>query len=116
MSGHTADTVRFQRVRMPARHRARDQEPTGGFWRGLAGALAVGLVLLAVALLGAEALASDLGVDGPGSTVVLTHSAAAVLALIAVRVADRAHRVVAATAVSAVLLLSAATLWWFWWS
>lgn len=115
MSGWAADTVRFERVGMSARH-ARAAPRAGWFWRGVAGALAVGLALLALALFGAEALASDLGVDGPGAVSAAAHAVAAAVCFAAVRIADRADRSVAAAAVGVVLLVSGATLWWFWWS
>ncbi|MGH3520444.1 MAG: hypothetical protein ACRDQ7_24295 [Haloechinothrix sp.] len=101
---------------MPARRVGGPQLAHDGFWRGLAGTLAAGLVLLAIVLAGAEALASDLGVAGPGASAVVGHLAAAVFAVAAASFADRREGSIAAIGVAASVLITSGTLWLFWWS
>lgn len=114
MSADMADTVELGRVRMPSRHAASPGVAGGGFWRGLAGALAMGLLLLALVLAGAEAVAADLGVEGPGLGAVAGHAGAALLAFVAAQIADRSVRMVTALAVAAAVVITAGVLWVFW--
>lgn len=114
MSADMADTVELKRVRMPSRHAAPRGAIKGGFWRAMAGALAMGLVLLAVVLAGAEALAADLGVAGPGATSVVSHAGAALLTVIAAQIADRSERGLTAVAVACAIAIAAGTVWVFW--
>ncbi len=96
----------------PARGRSR----TARRWRGLTGSLAAGLVALAVLVLGAGLLCAFLDVPGPGAAPMIAHPAAAVLALLAQRVADRKDGVLAGAAGLAVLMILAGALWTFWWA
>lgn len=91
------------------------QDAAGGrLVRGLAGALAAGLAALAVVLLGAEVLASNIGVRGPGGLVLVGHLLAAVLAVGAAVIADRVRGALAVIAFVGVLVIAASTLWAFW--
>ncbi|MGH3450973.1 MAG: hypothetical protein ACRDQW_09610 [Haloechinothrix sp.] len=116
MSVDGADTVELGRVGMPGSRTERAGGSEGGFWRGLAGSLAAGLLLLAVVLLVAEVLASDLGVQGPGHSAIVGHVVGAVLALAATRFADRSTGTLAALGVAGSALVTFGTLWLFWWS
>ncbi|WP_199433920.1 hypothetical protein [Qaidamihabitans albus] len=98
---------------------ARAAEPRrvrrGRWWRGLTGSLAAGLVLLALAVAGAQVAGWGSAGTGPGAGWVTGHLAAAVLALVAQRFADRGRGLPAATAGATVLVLTGAVLWLFWW-
>ena len=85
-------------------------------WRGVSGAVAVGLVLLALALLGVQVYAGTRDLHGPGVDMVLGHVVVAVLAVVAQVVADRAKRWVAAGASLGVLVVGAIVLWLYWWA
>jgi hypothetical protein len=88
----------------------------GGFGREVAGALAVGLSVLAIVVLVFQVLAWIRGVPGPGAMMVVGHLSAAVLAVLVQRVADRANGAAAATAAVAVVAITGATMWLLWWS
>ena len=85
-------------------------------WRGVSGALAVGLVLLALAMIGVQVYAGDQDLPGPGLGVVAGHVGAAVAAVVAQVVADRRKGWVVAVCGLLVVLLTAVTLWFFWWA
>ncbi|MDU0293294.1 hypothetical protein [Saccharothrix longispora] len=85
-------------------------------WRGVSGALAVGLALLALAMIGVQVYASVHDLPGPGLDVVLGHVAAAVAAVVAQVVADRKRGAAVAVCGLVVVLLVAVTLWFFWWA
>ena len=61
----------------------------GGFGRELAGALAVGLSVLAIVIVVFQVLAWVRDVPGPGAAMVFGHLGAAVLAVLVQRVADK---------------------------
>jgi hypothetical protein len=88
----------------------------GGFGRELAGALAVGLSVLAIVVLVFQVLAWIRDVPGPGAMMVVGHLGAAVLAVLVQRIADRASGAVAAAAAVAVVAITAVTMWLLWWS
>jgi hypothetical protein len=88
----------------------------GGFGREVAGALAVGLSVLAIVVLVFQVLAWIRGVPGPGAMMVVGHLSAAVLAVLVQRVADRANGAAAAVAAVAVVAITGATMWLLWWS
>lgn len=107
------DTVEFdvmvhsaQRTVARVRHRR---------WRGLTGALAAGLAVLAVAVLVAQCVSWARSTEGPGIAVVLGHVTGAVLALGAQCGADRARGAAAAVAGAVVVATATAVLWFFWW-
>jgi hypothetical protein len=85
-------------------------------WRGVSGALAVGLVLLALVMIGVQIYAGARDLPGPGFDVVAGHVAAAVAAVVAQVVADRRKGWLVAVCGLAVVLLVAVTLWVFWWA
>jgi hypothetical protein len=85
-------------------------------WRGVSGALAVGLVLLALALIGVQVYAGIRELPGPGFDVVTGHVVAAGAAVVAQVVADRRKGWAVAVCGLVVVLLVALTLWVFWWA
>ncbi|CCH28245.1 putative secreted protein [Saccharothrix espanaensis DSM 44229] len=85
-------------------------------WRGVGGSVAVGLVLLALALIGVQVYAGLHDLPGPGVGVVLGHLLAAAVAVVAQVVADRRTGWVAGLCGLAVLVAGATTLWVFWWA
>jgi hypothetical protein len=85
-------------------------------WRGASGAVAVGLVLLALAMIGVQIYAGTRDLPGPGLDVVIGHVALAAAAVTAQVIADRGTRWVAAACGLAVIVVGAATLWFFWWA
>ena len=93
----------------PARERS-------GFWREASGALALGLVALAVAVLGFQVFAWVRGTPGPGVDTVLAHWGAAALAVLAQRYADRSTGRRQALAVLTVAVVAGATLWLYRWA
>jgi predicted lipid-binding transport protein (Tim44 family) len=86
----------------------------GRWWRGFTGSLTAGLVILAIGLLAVAGICLFTGAPGPGPTLLIGHPVAAVLALLAQRVADRRNGPAAAGAGTAVVLfaISALTLFW----
>jgi hypothetical protein len=88
----------------------------GGPWRDLSGALAVGMSVLAVIVVVFQVLAWVGDMPGPGGLAVFGHLAAAVLAVVAQRFADRLAGWAAALSVLGVVVVSGAALWLFWWA
>lgn len=88
----------------------------GGFGREVAGALAVGLSVLAIVVLVFQVLAWIRGVPGPGASMVGGHLGAAILAVLVQRVADKNEGVLAAVAALAVVAITGVTMWLLWWS
>jgi predicted lipid-binding transport protein (Tim44 family) len=86
----------------------------GSRWRGLTGSLAAGLVVLALVVLGAGVLGLVTGAPGPGLFLLLGHVVAAILALLAQRVADRKRGFAAGAGIVAVLVITAVSLWLLW--
>ncbi|MFC6871058.1 hypothetical protein [Haloechinothrix salitolerans] len=86
----------------------------GGFWRGMAGAAAAGLLLLALALFGVTMFAPELGVRGPGAEVLAGHTVAAVFAVAGAVLADRTRGLLAFIGMVGALAIPTITLWWFW--
>ncbi|XVV04773.1 hypothetical protein ACQPW3_04985 [Actinosynnema sp. CA-248983] len=85
-------------------------------WRGVSGAVAVGLVLLALALLGVQVYAGTRDLHGPGVDMVAGHVVAGLVAVVGQVVADRARRWIAAGASLGVLVVGALVLWVYWWA
>jgi hypothetical protein len=94
----------------------RERPRRGGFGRELAGALAVGLSVLAIVVVVFQVLAWIRGVPGPGATMVGGHLGAAVLAVLVQRVADKNEGVLAGLAALAVVAITGVTMWLLWWS
>ncbi|MCR6486518.1 hypothetical protein M8542_27185 [Amycolatopsis sp. OK19-0408] len=86
----------------------------GRWWRGFTGSLAAGLVVLALGVLVVAGICLYTGAPGPGAALLIGHPIAAVLALVAQRVADRRTGVAAAGAGFAVVLFTASALTIFW--
>jgi hypothetical protein len=86
--------------------------------RALSGAVAAGLVILAVVTAVAAWIPDRDGAPGPGTDIVLGHAVIALLAVVAQVIADRsrARPVRALLAVLAVVGLATATLWVWWWN
>lgn len=78
--------------------------------RSLTGLLAGGLVALAVALLVAWFVADRIGSAGPGTSMLVWHGVAAVLAVLAQVQADRRDGPAAALAMAAVVVITVAVL------
>ncbi len=88
----------------------------GGFAREVAGALAVGLSVLAIVVLVFQVLAWIRDVPGPGASMVGGHLGAAVLAVLVQRVADRTTGWLGGLAALAVVAITGITMWLLWWS
>lgn len=95
-------------------------EPTtresGRFWRGLTGALAAGMAVLAVCVVVIASLCLFTGAPGPGLLMLIGHPVAAVVSLSAQRVADSRNGRVAGYAGLLVVVSVTAALSLFWWS
>jgi hypothetical protein len=89
-------------------------KPGGRWWRGLTGSLAAGLTVLAIAVLVVAGIDLYTGAPGPGAVLLIGHPVAAILALLAQRVADRRNGVPAAGAGLAVVLFTVSALTLFW--
>ncbi|WP_245572536.1 hypothetical protein [Actinokineospora enzanensis] len=87
-----------------------------GFWRELSGALAVGLCVLALGVLGFQVVAWFRGIPGPGVGVLLGHVVLATVAVLAQRFADRRRGPEAALAVLFVCIATGVAIWFFWWA
>ncbi|HEY4005247.1 MAG TPA: hypothetical protein VGM60_08705 [Pseudonocardia sp.] len=88
----------------------------GRVLRGCSGALAAGLAILLVVLLGSWVAAVAAGTPGPGGLVLLGHTAAAGLAGVLQRVADRRRGPAGLFAAAGVAALTAGVVSVFWWS
>lgn len=83
--------------------------------RGLSGALAVGLVVLALVLAVAQWASGSTAVPGPGVGPLVGHGVGGVVALLLQRVADRSRGGWAVVACLGVLAVVGAVLWIWWW-
>jgi hypothetical protein len=108
ISDHAADHAAEVAPPKPPRRRA--------LWRGLTGSLAYGLVLLAVGFGVAAIVVRAQAMPGPGAFALTAHAVAALVALIAQRIADRSAGLRAGVAGMVVVVLAGAVLWLFWWS
>jgi hypothetical protein len=113
MSGSADTTVALA---IPSAESRRRTARSARFARELAGALAVGLSVLAIVVLVFQILAWIRGMPGPGATMVGGHLGAAVLAVLVQRVADRNGGWLAGLAAIAVVAITAVTMWLLWWS
>lgn len=94
----------------------RPQGRRSRFWPEASGALALGLCVLALGMLGFQVVAWTRGLPGPGLPTVGGHLLAAVVAVVVQRFADRLRGWAGAAAVAGVLVVAAAVLWIFWWA
>jgi hypothetical protein len=83
--------------------------------RGCTGAIAAGMVVLVLALLGAQVFAAEHATPGPGAAMIGGNAAAAALAVACQWYADRSRGGRAAAAQLAVLVVAATALWFSWW-
>ncbi|MEU8640007.1 hypothetical protein AB0C38_48100 [Amycolatopsis sp. NPDC048633] len=90
------------------------RKPGGRWWRGFTGSLAAGLAVLAIGVLAVAGIDLNTGAPGPGAVLLIGHPVAAILALLAQRVADRRNGVPAAGAGVAVVLFTVSALTLFW--
>ncbi|WP_103336628.1 hypothetical protein [Amycolatopsis sp. CA-126428] len=86
----------------------------GRWWRGFTGSLAAGLTVLAIGVLAVAGICLFTGAPGPGPMLLVGHPVAAVLALLAQRVADRRTGLPAVGAGVAVVLFTVSALTLFW--
>jgi hypothetical protein len=93
---------------------AKPAKQGGRWWRGFTGSLAAGLTVLAVGVLVVAGVCLYTGAPGPGAVLLIGHPVAAVLALLAQRVADRRNGAPAAGAGIAVVLFTVSALTLFW--
>jgi hypothetical protein len=93
---------------------AEPSKPGGRWWRGFTGSLAAGLAILAIGVLVVAGIGLFTSAPGPGAVLLIGHPVAAVLALLAQRVADRRNGVAAAGAGLAVVLFTVSALTLFW--
>jgi hypothetical protein len=100
----------------PSDSARREPAYRGGLWRELSGALAVGMSVLAVVVIVFQVLAWGRDVPGPGAWTVFGHIAAAALAIVVQRFADRLTGWAAAASVLGVVAVSGVALWFFWWA
>jgi hypothetical protein len=84
--------------------------------RGASGVVAASLVILLLAVIGAQIFFQLQGYPGLGWLAVGGHALAAVIAVLLQRVADRRTGIVSALASLAVILDAALTFWLYWWS
>ncbi|PRY46849.1 hypothetical protein [Umezawaea tangerina] len=104
-------------VELPTPDQPPKREPlVARTWRGISGAFAVGLALLAIALVVIQLYAQGRDLPGPGWDVVAGHWAAAALTTTAQIFADRKRGWPSATLSLTILLIGLATLWIYWWA
>ncbi|WNV82468.1 hypothetical protein [Umezawaea sp. Da 62-37] len=85
-------------------------------WRGISGAFAVGMVMLAIALVVVQLYARGRDLPGPGWDVVMGHWGAAVVAIVGQVLADRRRGWLSALLSLAVLVVGFGVLWIYWWA
>lgn len=107
---HAGARPRGRRARhAPARTRA------GTIVRGLTAALATGLLVLALVLVGVQYWATSSGQAGPGANMVIGHFVGALVALVLQGVADRRRDAVGAVATAATFAVVLGSIWYWWW-
>ena len=85
------------------------------FLRGLSGVVTAGLVVLAIGVAVAQYLGHSRGFPGPGVLSVGAHIAAAVVAVVAQRVADHRRGFSACVGALVVFVVTGLVLWTQWW-
>ncbi|WP_370970788.1 hypothetical protein [Amycolatopsis sp. cg9] len=108
------DRVEPERIEPEAETPAVPAKERGRWWRGFTGSLAAGLAVLALGVLVVAGVCLYTGAPGPGATLLVGHPVAAVLALLAQRVADRRNGPAAVGAGAAVVLFAVSALTLFW--
>lgn len=108
------ERVEPERIEPSAEQPASPPKERGRWWRGFTGSLAAGLTVLAIGVLVVAGIDLYAGTPGPGMPLLIGHPIAAVLALLAQRVADRRNGVPAMGAGAAVVLFTVSALTLFW--
>ena len=85
------------------------------FFRGVSGLLTAGIVVLTLVVIGAAVMGSRQDFPGPGVESIGWHVAAAVVAVIAQRTADRRGGIVSFVASLVVIAVAGGLLWSQWW-
>ncbi|RKT83280.1 hypothetical protein SAMN05421805_105235 [Saccharopolyspora antimicrobica] len=98
------------------RHSRRAPSRSGSAIRGLSGALAVGSLVLALALVGVQFWATGQGQQGPGLPAVISQLVTSVAAVAVQAVADRRRDLVGGLATLGVFVLVLGSLWFWWWA
>lgn len=83
--------------------------------RALSGAVAAGVVVMMLVVVGAAYLSGDRGFPGPGRTSLVVHGTAALAVVVGQRFADRKGGAAAASASMAVFAIAGLVLWSQWW-
>lgn len=105
-------TEELRTVDVPARP---ERSTFGRRWRGFTGSLAAGLAVLSLVVLGAGLASTLVGAPGPGAAPLIGHPLAAILALVAQRVADRRDGKTAGAAGIVIVADVVFVLVFFWW-
>ena len=108
-------TWRNHVARSRGKHAIKRPSRSGTVVRGLSGALAVGLLILGLALVGVQWWATNIGQQGPGVGVVVGHLVSAVAALTLQAIADRRRDLVGGLATAGTFLVVLWALWFWWW-
>ena len=85
------------------------------FLRGVSGVVTAGLVVLAIGVAVTQYLGHSRGFPGPGALSVAAHIAAAVVAVVAQRIADHRRGFSAFVGAIVVFVVTALVLWTQWW-
>ena len=85
------------------------------FLRGLSGIVTAGLVVLAIGVGVTQYLGQSRGYPGPGALSVTVHIVAAVVAIVAQRIADHRRGFAAFLGVIVVFVVTGLVLWTQWW-
>ncbi|MFB9907387.1 hypothetical protein [Allokutzneria oryzae] len=83
---------------------------------GLAGSLAAGVALLALAMIVVQVYATATGIPGPGIAEVIGHLVVAAVMVVLQQRADHEPGRVGLAMVFGVYVIAGATLWFWWWS
>lgn len=111
----TDPSVRFNGAGRRRLRRAPAPSRFGRLLRGLSGALAAGLLMLALSLAGVQVWALTVDQQGPGFFALCTHLVAAVVAVLVQLRADRRQGAGGAGAGLVVMLIVFGILWFWWW-
>ncbi|MGI8310252.1 hypothetical protein [Saccharopolyspora hattusasensis] len=105
-----------QRSRRHVLSRPKPASQAGSAFRGLTGALAVGLLLLALGLVAVQFWATGQGQQGPGLAAVIAQLVASLVALALQSVADRRRDARGGLAALGAFVVVIGSLWFWWWA